>query len=93
MLINRLSRSTLFNIQRTILTIHDEKTHYDSDSDHDGDSILRLQIAYDENGVAPRPVQISSLARDIRRLLEPRLPNTFPVFRFLAASELAHEAP
>lgn len=63
-----------------------------ADSDHDGDPILRLQIAYDEEGAAPGPVQVSSLARHIRRLLEPQLPNTFPVFRFLTTRELADEA-
>lgn len=63
-----------------------------SDNDHDGDLILRLQIAYDADGAAPGPVQVSSLARHIRRFLEPQLPNTFPVFRFLTDRELADEA-
>lgn len=62
-----------------------------ADRDHDGDPILRLQIAYDETGDAPRPVQVSALARHVRRLLEAQLPNTFPVFRFLTARELADE--
>lgn len=63
-----------------------------ADRDHDGDPILRLQIAYDEKGAAPRPVQVSALARHIRGLLEAPLPNTFPVFRFLTTRELADEA-
>ena len=63
-----------------------------ADSDHDGDPILRIQIAYDEEGTTPSPAQVSSLARHIRRLLEPQLPNTFPVFRFLTTRELADEA-
>lgn len=63
-----------------------------ADSDHDGDPILRLQIAYDEEGASPGPAQVSSLARHVRLLLEPQLPNTFPVFRFLTTRELADEA-
>lgn len=63
-----------------------------ADRDHDGDPILRLQIAYDEQGAEPHPVQVTSLARHIRLLLEPQLPNTFPVFRFLTTRELADEA-
>lgn len=62
-----------------------------SDLDHDGDPILRLQIAYDEQGAAPRPAQVSALARRVRPWLETRLPNTFPVFRFLTKRELIDE--
>lgn len=62
-----------------------------SDLDHDGDPILRLQIAYDEAGAAPRPEQVSALARHLRPWLDSRLPDTFPVFRFLTTRELADE--
>ena len=63
-----------------------------SDYDHDGDPILRLQIVYDEAGEEPRPSRVSALVRHIRPWLETRLPNTFPVFRFLTAGDFADEA-
>lgn len=62
------------------------------DRDHDGDPILRLQIVYNESGEEPRASNVSALARHIRPWLDARLPNTFPVFRFLTARDLADEA-
>ena len=62
------------------------------DQDHDGDTILRLEIVYDDNGEEPRAKSVSALARDIRLWLNDRLPNTFPVFRFLTARDRANEA-
>ncbi|NPD19635.1 hypothetical protein [Alterinioella nitratireducens] len=64
-----------------------------SDLDHDGDPILRLQIVYDEAEGEPRASRMSALARHIRPWLDTRLPNTFPVFRFLTARDLADDAP
>jgi len=62
------------------------------DRDHDGDPILRLEIVYDEAGGEPRAKRVSALARHLRPWLETRMPNTFPVFRFLTTRDLADDA-
>ena len=63
-----------------------------SDVDHDGDAIIRLQVAYDEESAEPLPAQRSAVVRHVRSLLETQLPNTFPVFRFITSRELEDEA-
>jgi hypothetical protein len=62
------------------------------DRDHDGDPILRLQIVYDEADGEPSATNVSALARQIRPWLDTKLPNTFPVFRFLTSRDFADEA-
>lgn len=79
-------------IQKEMVDLRITDFRAKADRDHDGDPIIRLQIAYDEKGPSPRPVQVSAVARHIRSVLEAQLPNTFPVFRFLTSRELADEA-
>ena len=63
------------------------------DRDHDGDPILRLQVVYDEQGGEPLAAHMSALARHLRPLLiDAKLPDTFPVCRFLSARDFADEA-
>lgn len=59
------------------------------DRDHDGDPILWLRIVYDESGEGPRPARVLALVRELRPWLHTKLPNMFPVLRFLAAQDLA----
>lgn len=59
------------------------------DRDHDGDPILRLQIVYDETGEGPRPARVLALVRELRPWLHTKLPDMFPVLRFLTAQDLA----
>jgi len=79
-------------IEQEMVGVHITHFTVKRDVDHDGDPILRFQIAYDEAGDAPQATQVSALTRHIRPRLEQDLPNTFPVFRFLTARELADEA-
>ena len=61
--------------------------------DHDGDPILRLQIVYDEKKGEPLADHMSALARYLRPLLiDAKLPDTFPVCRFLSTRDFADEA-
>lgn len=63
------------------------------DHDHDGDPILWLQIVYDETVGEPLAAHTSTLARHLRPLLiDADLPDTFPILRFLSASDFADEA-
>jgi hypothetical protein len=73
----------------TGLKITDFKVN--SDYDHDGDPILRFQIVYDETGEDPDAARVSALVRHIRRWLDEKLPETFPVFRFVTVRDLADE--
>lgn len=62
------------------------------DRDHDGDPILRLQIVYDDAGEGPRPARVLALVRELRPWLHTKLPDMFPVLRFLASRDLVDAA-
>ena len=67
--------------------------HAQTDHDHDGDPILRLQIVYGESAGEPLAAHTSALARHLRPLLiDADLPDTFPILRFLSARDFADEA-
>lgn len=78
-------------IERDMADINITDFRAKADRDHDGDPIIRLQIVYDGDGAEPRPIQVSAVARHVRHLLGSQMPNTFPVFRFLTAREIADE--
>lgn len=63
-----------------------------SDRDHDGDSILRFKIIYDGESDDLVADRVSALVRHVRPLLNSKLPNTFPIFRFLTTKEYADDA-
>ena len=79
-------------IQAELQDLKIESFQVKSDLDHDGDPILRFEIVYDETRGEPRTKLVSSLTRHLRPWLDTRIPNTFPVFRFMAARDYADEA-
>jgi len=62
------------------------------DKDHDGDSIIRFKVIYDGRSEDLGAGRVSALIRHVRPLLNSKLPNTFPIFRFLTTEEYADDA-
>lgn len=62
------------------------------DKDHDGDSIIRFKVIYDGKSDDLGADRVSKLIRHVRPLLNSKLPNTFPIFRFLTTEESADDS-